>query len=188
MDKLKPAAGSWSCDACMLSNGPSLGACAACGADRPATDSSSSSSSSSKADADPAPAPSSGFGALLAAAAGTWECDTCLVQNKAEALKCVACETPKPGTGVKPALAQPASSEAATTTAALGGPATNSLTFVGFGDKFKKPEGAWECDTCMVQNKAQDSKCVSCQSAKPGIRAFLLFPFCVSMGCVQMLF
>nr|3GJ3_B Chain B, Nuclear pore complex protein Nup153 [Rattus norvegicus] len=28
---------------------------------------------------------------------GTWDCDTCLVQNKPEAVKCVACETPKPG-------------------------------------------------------------------------------------------
>uniref|UniRef100_A0A673GAA2 Nuclear pore complex protein Nup153 n=1 Tax=Sinocyclocheilus rhinocerous TaxID=307959 RepID=A0A673GAA2_9TELE len=37
-----------------------------------------------------------------------------------------------------------------------------------FGDKFKKPEGSWDCDVCMVQNKAQDVKCVACQSAKPG--------------------
>ncbi|KAJ8354382.1 hypothetical protein SKAU_G00219490 [Synaphobranchus kaupii] len=170
MDKFKPAAGSWSCDACTLTNGPSLSKCVACGADRPGTDSSSSK---------PAPSSSSGFGALFVPAAGSWECDTCLVQNKAEALKCVACETPKPGTGVKPALTLPAFSEALTpptpSSSSSSAVTTNSLSsgFVGFGDKFKKPEGAWECDTCMVENKAQDSKCVSCQTAKPGSTAAL---------------
>ncbi|XP_064203786.1 nuclear pore complex protein Nup153 isoform X2 [Anguilla rostrata] len=166
LDKLKPAAGSWSCDACMLSNGPSLSKCAACCTDRPGAD-------CSKADAKPAPAPASGFGALFAPAAGSWECDTCMVQNKAEALKCVACEMPKPGTGVKPAPALPAFSEALSAPAAPSSSSTTMLGtgFVGFGDKFKKPEGAWDCDTCMVQNKAQDSKCVSCQSAKPGSAA-----------------
>lgn len=38
----------------------------------------------------------------------------------------------------------------------------------GLGDKFKKPEGAWECDVCLVQNKAADMQCVACQAAKPG--------------------
>lgn len=38
----------------------------------------------------------------------------------------------------------------------------------GLGDKFKKPEGAWDCDVCLVQNKAADVQCVACQSAKPG--------------------
>lgn len=38
----------------------------------------------------------------------------------------------------------------------------------GLGDKFKKPEGAWDCDVCLVQNKAADVQCVACQTAKPG--------------------
>ena len=28
---------------------------------------------------------------------GNWECDTCMVQNTASALKCIACESTKPG-------------------------------------------------------------------------------------------
>ena len=36
------------------------------------------------------------FGNFAKKSAG-WECDTCLVANKAEANKCVACEMPKPG-------------------------------------------------------------------------------------------
>lgn len=38
----------------------------------------------------------------------------------------------------------------------------------GLGDTFKKPEGAWDCDVCLVQNKAADVQCVACQAAKPG--------------------
>ncbi|XP_023830601.1 nuclear pore complex protein Nup153 isoform X1 [Salvelinus sp. IW2-2015] len=104
--------------------------------------------------------PAATFGSLFAKPAGSWDCDTCLVQNKPDAVKCVACETAKPGTGVKAKLTMPAFLEAKTLPAAA--------PLLGFGDKFKKPEGAWECGVCMVQNKAQDTKCVSCGIAKPG--------------------
>uniref|UniRef100_A0A4W5KU89 Nuclear pore complex protein Nup153 n=1 Tax=Hucho hucho TaxID=62062 RepID=A0A4W5KU89_9TELE len=42
-----------------------------------------------------------GFGALFTKSPGSWDCDTCLVQNKPQAVKCVACETAKPGTGTR---------------------------------------------------------------------------------------
>lgn len=38
-------------------------------------------------------------------------------------------------------------------------------------DKFKKPEGSWDCEVCLVQNKAEATKCVACESAKPGTKA-----------------
>ncbi len=38
----------------------------------------------------------------------------------------------------------------------------------GLGDAFKKPEGVWDCDVCLLQNKAADVQCVACQAAKPG--------------------
>nr|7MO5_B Chain B, Nuclear pore complex protein Nup153 [Rattus norvegicus] len=34
-------------------------------------------------------------------------------------------------------------------------------------DKFKKPEGSWDCEVCLVQNKADSTKCIACESAKP---------------------
>ncbi|OXB84543.1 UNVERIFIED_CONTAM: hypothetical protein H355_008019 [Colinus virginianus] len=37
-------------------------------------------------------------------------------------------------------------------------------------DKFKKPEGSWDCEVCLVQNKAEAVKCVACESAKPGTK------------------
>ncbi|XP_066853830.1 nuclear pore complex protein Nup153-like isoform X1 [Anser cygnoides] len=40
-------------------------------------------------------------------------------------------------------------------------------------DKFKKPEGSWDWETCLVQNKAEATKCVACESAKPSTKAEL---------------
>ncbi|KFQ33695.1 Nuclear pore complex protein Nup153, partial [Merops nubicus] len=97
----------------------------------------------------------------------TWDCDTCLVQNKPEATKCIACETPKPGTGVMPALTLPVVTDSSVTVTSSSS-STDTTVTLGFGDKFKKPKGSWECAVCLVSNKAEDSKCVACQSEKPG--------------------
>ncbi|KAM6444647.1 nuclear pore complex protein Nup153 isoform 2-T2 [Rhynochetos jubatus] len=97
----------------------------------------------------------------------TWDCDTCLVQNKPEATKCVACETPKPGTGVMPALTLPVVTDSSVTVTSSSS-STDTTVSLGFGDKFKKPKGSWDCTVCLVSNKAEDSKCVACQSEKPG--------------------
>lgn len=48
-------------------------------------------------------------------------------------------------------------------------PATTESVF-GIGDKFKKPEGAWECEVCLVQNKAADVQCIACQASKAGAK------------------
>ncbi|KAF7691157.1 nuclear pore complex protein Nup153 [Silurus meridionalis] len=164
-EKFKPAAGSWNCDTCLLQNKPSDKKCVACQAPQPSTD------SSSKSDSKPAKASAASLSSLFTPPAGSWECDTCLVQNKPEVVKCVACDTAKPGTGVKPALSRPSVSEVSSNPPASSIPATTFNTTSGlltFADKFKKPEGAWDCDICMVQNKAQDVKCVACLTAKPG--------------------
>ena len=38
-----------------------------------------------------------GFGEQFKKPTGSWECPTCMIQNKADVAKCVACETAKPG-------------------------------------------------------------------------------------------
>uniref|UniRef100_A0A7E4USL5 RanBD1 domain-containing protein n=1 Tax=Panagrellus redivivus TaxID=6233 RepID=A0A7E4USL5_PANRE len=38
----------------------------------------------------------------------------------------------------------------------------------GFGDKFKKQAGEWECNTCYVVNKASDEFCESCNTGRDG--------------------
>ncbi|XP_039536600.1 nuclear pore complex protein Nup153 isoform X2 [Pimephales promelas] len=162
-DKFRPPAGSWSCDTCLLQNKSLDKKCVACFAPQPNTD------TASKSDSKPAEAPAS-ISSLFAPPAGSWECDTCLVSNKPEVIKCVACDTAKPGTGVKSRLTLPVPSETSSTLSTTTTTATSSTAtgLLGFGDKFKKPEGAWDCDVCMVRNKAQDVKCVSCMSSKPG--------------------
>ncbi|XP_066530725.1 nuclear pore complex protein Nup153 [Hoplias malabaricus] len=170
-EKFKPAPGSWNCDKCLLQNKPSNKMCIACQAPQPNTE------SSSKLDSKPAKSSASSLATLFAPPPGSWECDTCLVQNKPDVVKCIACDTSKPGTGVKPTLTLPPASEVSIVSVSPSSSATISTSTLttsgtlGFGDKFKKPEGAWDCDVCMVQNKAQDIKCVACQSAKPGTAA-----------------
>ncbi|NWI63023.1 NU153 protein, partial [Todus mexicanus] len=109
-----------------------------------------------------------GFDDKFKAPPNTWDCDTCLVQNKPEATKCIACETPKPGTGVMPALTLPVVTDSSVTVTSSSS-STDTTVTLGFGDKFKKPKGSWDCAVCLLSNKAEDSKCVACQSEKPGV-------------------
>ncbi|XP_034747512.1 nuclear pore complex protein Nup153 isoform X2 [Etheostoma cragini] len=171
----------WSCDVCMVQNKPSDTKCVCCTAPQPNFSSCKSMDnepsattsvgfeSSSSMNTTSATTTTAGFGTIFSKPAGTWDCDTCLVLNKPEAVKCVACETAKPGTGLKPSLTLPSAFSAVKTVSTPTAPL--STGFIGFGDKFKKPEGAWECDTCLVENKAVDTKCVACMSAKPGASA-----------------
>uniref|UniRef100_A0AAQ5YSB7 Nuclear pore complex protein Nup153 n=1 Tax=Amphiprion ocellaris TaxID=80972 RepID=A0AAQ5YSB7_AMPOC len=166
----------WSCDACLVPNKSSDTKCVCCAAPQPNLSKSMDSKpspatsvgqeSSSSTNTTSTTTTTTGFGTVFSKPAGTWDCDTCLVLNKPDAVKCVACETAKPGTGLKPSLTLPSAFSAVKTVSAPAAPV--STGFSGFGDKFKKPEGAWECDTCMVQNKAEDTKCVACTNPKPG--------------------
>ncbi|XP_076646128.1 uncharacterized protein LOC143355299 isoform X2 [Halictus rubicundus] len=81
----------------------------------------------------------------------TWECPCCMVRNNASVDTCPCCNTAKPNTGSTTKAATP-------------------LVANGFGDKFKKPEGAWTCDSCMVQNEAKITECVCCGGLKPGAK------------------
>lgn len=162
------AGSSWQCDTCLLQNKVTDNKCIACqGAKLSPKETAKQTVTGSPSKSDkPASTSGTGFGDIFKPAVGTWDCDTCLVQNKPEAVKCVACETPKPGTGVKRVLTVPATS---------GSPATASSSTIvntgtlGFGEKFKRPVGSWECPVCCVCNKAEDSRCVSCTSEKPGL-------------------
>ena len=33
---------------------------------------------------------------------------------------------------------------------------------------FKTTAGHWTCDTCMIQNKSDATKCAACETKKPG--------------------
>ncbi|CAH2284421.1 nuclear pore complex Nup153 isoform X1 [Pelobates cultripes] len=166
----KQAFGLWQCSSCFHENRASDNKCVACSAAKdqsvglPKQPASSESSSNQK---NSATLPVfQGFGDKFKVAAGTWDCDTCLVQNKPDVTKCVACDTPKPGTGVKAALLLPPVTTEKSTTSQFG--LGQASTGFQFDDKFKKPVGSWECTVCCVQNKADDVKCIACTSDKPG--------------------
>ncbi|XP_049999515.1 nuclear pore complex protein Nup153 isoform X1 [Alexandromys fortis] len=160
------AGSSWQCDTCLLQNKVTDNKCVACQAAKLSpkeTAKQAGIGTPSKSDK-PASTSGTGFEDKFKPAVGTWDCDTCLVQNKPEAVKCVACETPKPGTGVKRVLTLAVSSESPVT--ASSSSCTVSTGTLGF--EFKRPVGSWECPVCCVCNKAEDNKCVSCMSEKPG--------------------
>ena len=105
LSQFAPPAGSWTCDTCMLSNKLESSKCAACSEPKPG----------SKAAVAPPAAratlgPSGGFtlgstGGLkplkplsqFAPPTGSWTCDACMLSNKPEANKCVACGATRPG-------------------------------------------------------------------------------------------
>ncbi|XP_013380005.1 nuclear pore complex protein Nup153 [Lingula anatina] len=156
-DKFKPAAGSWECDSCMVRNKASDSKCAACQSAKPGSSTTTSVSSA------PATNTVSSWGSLadkFKAAPGAWECSTCLVRNKDSATGCAACGTVKPGLPTNSSTTTTPSSK--TDTCSSVPPIKNSL-----GSLFKKPEGSWECGTCMVMNKPDASSCVACQTPNP---------------------
>lgn len=166
------AGSSWQCDTCLLQNKLTDNKCIACQAAKlppRETEKEIGVGTPSKSGKATPSASGTGFGDKFKPAVGTWDCDTCLVQNKPEAIKCVACETPKPGTGVKRALTLAAVSESPVTMTASSSSCTVTTGTLGFGDKFKRPVGSWECPVCCVSNNTEANKCVSCMSEKPGM-------------------
>ena len=89
----------------------------------------------------------SSISAQFAPPPGSWECDKCMVFNKADVDACVACTMPRPKT-TNPSLV----------------------------DKFAPPPGSWECDTCMLSNKSGDDKCIACSTPKPNSKTSAAFP------------
>ncbi|XP_072267746.1 nuclear pore complex protein Nup153 [Pyxicephalus adspersus] len=170
----KQALGIWYCDCCLVENKASDSKCVACGTVKDQT-TDVSKQSSTLATTTPSKNSSpvkcvQGFGDKFKLPPGTWDCDTCLVQNKPELSKCVVCGSPKPGTGAKDSLL-------VLPTTKLDKPATppdNGLTIVPslkFEELARRPIGSWECDVCCVVNKAEDNQCVACTTPKPGSSA-----------------
>ncbi|XP_074063312.1 nuclear pore complex protein Nup153 isoform X2 [Macrotis lagotis] len=171
-DETFKAGTTWQCDTCLVQNKVTDSKCIACQAAKvPPKDTAKQTGMITLSNSVRSTLPTSGtfgFGDKFKPAVGTWDCDTCLVQNKPEATKCVACETPKPGTGVKQTLTLPVASENTITVTPSSSSYTVATDTLGFGEKFKKPKDSWECIVCSVLNKGEDSKCVACMSEKPG--------------------
>lgn len=150
--------GTWECTTCLIRNKQEANECVACYATRPKPKPSVKEDSPiTTVNKSPVVTTSAGFGDMFKKAAGSWECEMCLVSNKPDSSSCVACETPKPGLKVT-------SEPKAEAKVDIKLPVSQS----GFGNMFKKASGSWTCDECLVTNNADKVKCAACETVKPG--------------------
>ncbi|UXI16732.1 putative tRNA intron endonuclease [Sarcoptes scabiei] len=89
----------------------------------------------------------------------TWTCSTCSVSNDIDEAVCVSCEEPNPSK--KPSLigTKTFSSPLKSMTTSIT-PVSN----VPLNEIFKKSSNQWTCSECMVNNEANQSRCVSCET------------------------
>ncbi|XP_037706669.1 nuclear pore complex protein Nup153-like [Choloepus didactylus] len=163
------ARSSWRCGACLLPNKITDDKCIACQATKlPPRDTAEQTAIGTPRKSGKPTISASGadFGDKLKPQVGTWECDTCLVQNKPEAIKCIACETIRLGIGVTQFFPLPVVSESGITMTASSSSCTVTTGTLGIADEFRIPIGSWECPICSVSNNAEDNKCMSCMSKK----------------------
>lgn len=147
-NQFKKSSNEWECDACMIRNKSDVNKCVACETPRKQSASTNQQPLNSSSSFGTTSG-TSNFGQQFKKSSNEWECDACMIRNKQEATKCIACETPRKGAAQQ------------TTSTLL--PIKNS-----FGDAFKPKAGTWECETCMISNKNDVNECVACQTKKPG--------------------
>ena len=159
-NKFSVAPGSWECGTCLVRNKETDTSCVACGSFNPKTKENHRSAMSVKSSPfanqsltassskqEPKELESKTFSMKFASPTGSWECETCLLRNKPEDTKCVACQSEKSTNTSKPMPE---------------GPATVDLK-----KKFAPTARSWECDACMVRNSEDNQTCVACGNSKP---------------------
>jgi len=99
---------------------------------------------------------------FMAKKSGSWSCDVCMISNDADKVKCVACETPKPGGGGAAASGLSKKSEAQT-------PSTDPL-MAKFMTKGANSSN-WSCEVCMISNPSDKVKCIACETPNPKAKA-----------------
>jgi Zn-finger protein len=117
-----------------------------------------------------------------------WSCQSCFVQNKDDDIKCISCEVPNPQNkavvtklpapypteSAKPASPFNFSSKPPAPTSGFVSPESAkpapSFNFASAGYVPTKKSG-WSCQSCFVQNKDIDIKCISCEVPNPQNKA-----------------
>lgn len=96
-EMFKPKEGTWVCQTCAIPNTPDAVICVACSTGKPGVDPKVVKEAVKK-NTPKTQKPS--LAEMFKPKAGSWSCDGCLIQNVGDKLRCVACNTLKPG--VKP--------------------------------------------------------------------------------------
>lgn len=149
-DLFKTTSKQWECSCCMIKNDDAKDKCVAC--ETPRVTSQPASATKPIQQTVSAPLTNS-FGSQFKASADTWECSACMIRNKLDAQKCVACETPKAG---------------GTLTKSVSALPTVPSSDQGFRAIVAQQSARWECSACMTRNPANRKKCECCEQAKPG--------------------
>eukprot|EP00795_Rhopilema_esculentum_P016893 gene16893-8374_t len=161
--KFKTTEGSWECPTCKVQNKNADSKCVSCSTANPNAQPDARVSKppvfgqQQRSSEKPA---GTNIWAKFKTTEGSWECPTCMVQNKNADSKCVSCSTANPNEQPDARVSKPP---------VFGQQQMSSEKPAGTNiwAKFKTTEGSWECPTCTVQNKNADSKCVSCSTANP---------------------
>ena len=187
MGLFKQEAGSWSCPTCMVANKPDQVVCPCCNTKKPEL------SSSVKTDCSKTTTTSSSLMDLFKQDAGSWNCPTCMVSNKASQLMCPCCATPMPQKPGKDTIATdkssglPANSSTLSTSSSSVTISSNKTTVLShsatlkepvtvtssissaplLSDVFKKKANTWDCPTCFVTNKVEQKMCPCCNTSQP---------------------
>lgn len=103
----------------------------------------------------------SSFGAQFGRKPGQWDCDTCSTVNDASADSCISCKALK----ASPKTTSFEQTAPAATAYAVQ-PAESDVNS-GFGARFTKKPGQWDCDVCEVRNEATADKCAACNNPSP---------------------
>ena len=101
---------------------------------------------------------------FMAKKSGSWSCDVCMISNDADKVKCVACETPKPGGGGGVAVVSGSAKKLESQTSSTDPLMAKFLTKGADSSK-------WSCDVCMISNPSDKVKCVACETPNPKAKA-----------------
>ncbi|GFR01093.1 e3 SUMO-protein ligase RanBP2 [Trichonephila clavata] len=141
----------WECFSCWVRNPLSESKCLACETakslpiDRPEPSLPNSGASATKL--------ASGFSNNFTNLPSTWDCSSCWVRNPVKEKKCLACGEPPKQTVSIPITTIPSTK----ITSGLSNSLANSST--------------WECSECWIRNPMKDSKCLACETPRPGAKA-----------------
>lgn len=100
----KPKDGEWQCETCYVKNNGDKAKCVACETPKPGLKVEAVKSPPNSENID---AVSSSLSSLFKPKDGEWQCDACYVKNDGSKMKCMACETPKPGAPAEQPEAKP---------------------------------------------------------------------------------
>ena len=91
------------------------------------------------------------FADKFKAAEGSWECSQCMLTNNAGSSFCIACQAERtPGN-------ESVDSDSSS---------NRAVPMKSLSDKFKKEDGSWDCDSCMLTNKGDKKECIACGSKR----------------------